>query len=242
MASMSKGVLQLHLEHRLVRRLLSRFLSQGFVSGLARASVVIGPGAQPRVVLLGRLALYGPGAARLHEEILLVTAAWTESRSGPLKPFGAVREAATLEQLDHAFREPRAARPVRDRSHPTLGRTGRCGSGAGTAAPGGGAQGGRHTRAVRNRRRRGARRSAASSKTSAARVAKADAEPEDPQLSLFDDAEADQLRRDRRRWKAKLEKLAKDIAEEPDRVRAGYAVVADRLETIGLVYLWPEGN
>lgn len=75
-----------------------------------------------------------------------------------------------------------------------------------------------------------------------ARVAKADAEPEDPQLSLFDDAEADQLRRDRRRWKAKLEKLAKDIAEEPDRVRAGYAVVADRLETIGLVYLWPEGN
>ena len=75
-----------------------------------------------------------------------------------------------------------------------------------------------------------------------ARVAKADAEPEDPQLTLFDDAEAEQRRRDRRRWKAKLEKLAKDIAEEPERVRAGYDVVADRLETIGLVYLWPEGN
>ena len=73
-----EGVLQLHLEHRLVRRLLSRFLSQGFSSGLSRVSVVIGPDAQPRVVLLGRLALYGPGAARLHEEILLVTAAWTE--------------------------------------------------------------------------------------------------------------------------------------------------------------------
>ena len=62
------------------------------------------------------------------------------------------------------------------------------------------------------------------------------------QLNLFDDAEAEQRRRDRRRWKAKLEKLTKDIAEEPDRVRAGYDVVADRLETIGLVYLWPEGN
>ena len=62
------------------------------------------------------------------------------------------------------------------------------------------------------------------------------------QLTLFDDAEAEQRRRDRRRWKAKLEKLAKDIAEEPERVRAGYDVVADRLETIGLVYLWPEGN
>jgi hypothetical protein len=74
----------------LVRRLLSRFLSQGFASGLSRACVVIGPGAQPRVILLGRLALYGPGAARLHEEIILVTAAWKEAERGtkPLKPFG----------------------------------------------------------------------------------------------------------------------------------------------------------
>jgi hypothetical protein len=49
--------LQLHLEHRLVRRLLSRFLSQGFSSNLSRACVVSGPSAQPRVILLGRLAL-----------------------------------------------------------------------------------------------------------------------------------------------------------------------------------------
>ena len=86
----AEGVLQLHLEHRLVRRLLSRFLSQGFSTGLSRACVVSGPGAQPRVILLGRLALYGPGAARLHEEIILVTAAWTEAGRGtkPLRPFG----------------------------------------------------------------------------------------------------------------------------------------------------------
>ena len=86
----AEDVLQVHLEHRLVRRLLSRFLSQGFASGLSRACVVVGPGAQPRVILLGRLALYGPGAARLHEEIILVTAAWKEAERGttPLKPFG----------------------------------------------------------------------------------------------------------------------------------------------------------
>src|SRR5580700_5800101 len=106
----AEGVLQLHLEHRLVRRLLSRFLSQGFSSGLSRACVVSGPGAQPRVILLGRLALYGPGAARLHEEIILVTAAWTEEGQGtkPLRPFGTVREEATLDQLDQAFRTPRS--------------------------------------------------------------------------------------------------------------------------------------
>jgi hypothetical protein len=39
-----------------------------------------------------------------------------------------------------------------------------------------------------------------------------------------------------------LERLTADIAKEPERVRQGYSVVADRLETIGLVYLWPEGN
>ena len=55
-------------------------------------------------------------------------------------------------------------------------------------------------------------------------------------------AEAEQRRRDRRHWKAKLQRLASEIEEEPGRVRAGYYVVADRLETIGLVYLWPEGN
>ena len=39
----AEGVLQLHLEHRLVRRLLSRFLSQGFSSDLSRACVVSAP-------------------------------------------------------------------------------------------------------------------------------------------------------------------------------------------------------
>ena len=120
-----EGVLQLHLEHRLVRRLLSRFLSKGFVSGLSRASIVVGPGAQPRVVLLGRLALYGPGAARLHEEILLVTAAWTELRPGAAE---AVRRGARgRDARATGSRIPRAARarPVDHRPDPTVGRTGR---------------------------------------------------------------------------------------------------------------------
>ncbi len=238
-----EGVLQLHLEHRLVRRLLSRFLSQGFASGLSRASVVIGPGSQPRVVLLARLALYGPGAARLHEEILLVTAAWMESRHGQaaLKPFGAVREAATLEQLDQAFDDPRlppqqiierirpwAAHDAED-LEPELRRRAEARK----------AEAIRDLAVVGDAEARAIRRLLEDQR---ARVAKADAEPEDMQLTLFDGAEAEQRRRDRRRWKAKLEKLAKDIADEPERVRAGYNVVADRLETIGLVYLWPEGN
>ena len=81
-------VVQVHLEHRLVRRFLSRFLSQGFQSKLSRVSVIYGPGAQPRVVLMGRLAVFGAGAARLHEEVIPVTAIWTESERDrrPLGP------------------------------------------------------------------------------------------------------------------------------------------------------------
>jgi hypothetical protein len=88
------NVVQVHVEHRLVRRLLSRFLSQGFQSSLSRVSVVEGPGAQPRIIVLARLALYGPAAARLHEEIIQVTAVWTDAERGrkPLKPFGDVGE------------------------------------------------------------------------------------------------------------------------------------------------------
>jgi len=239
----AEGVLQLHLEHRLVRRLLSRFLSQGFSNGLSRASVVVGPGAQPRVVLMGRLALYGPGAARLHEEIILVTAPWNESGRGktPLKPFGVSGEEATLDQLSQAFKNPR---------EPASAIVQRVRQWASSDA----------TDLERELRRRAELNKADATKDllkigedeakslkklleeQRGRVAKADAEPDDKQLSFFPDNEADQRRRDRRHWKAKLEKLTTDIAIEPERVRKSYEVVADRLETIGLVYLWPEGN
>ena len=241
----AEGVLQLHLEHRLVRRLLSRFLSQGFSSNLSRASVVSGPGAQPRAILLGRLALYGPGAVRLHEEIILVTAAWTEAGRGtkPLRPFGTIREEATLDQLDQALRKPKSPAPqVVERIRRWA---------AQDAAD----------LELELRRRAEVQKSAAIKQLDVvgeteakslqrllqdqrARIAKADAEPDDQQLSFLPDAEAEaeQRRRDRRHWKAKLEKLASDIEEEPERVRRAYSVAADRLETIGLVYLWPETN
>src|SRR5262249_11940693 len=96
-----------HLEHRLVRRLLSRFVSHGFKAGLNRTSVIYGPGTQPRVVLVGRLALFGPGAARLHEEILPVTALWSETaRAGQgLRVLGRSGEQTTLDELEAALKD-----------------------------------------------------------------------------------------------------------------------------------------
>jgi hypothetical protein len=70
---------QLHLEHPLVARLIDRFSNQGLVHHeLSRACLAGAPDAVPRVVLVGRLSLWGGGAARLHEEIVRVAARWVE--------------------------------------------------------------------------------------------------------------------------------------------------------------------
>ena len=105
---MDDEVVHLHLEHRVVQRLLGRFIAQGFVHhDLSRACLAQTSDAIPRVILLGRLCLYGPGAARLHEELIPVTARWTDPkvRKGPLNPYA--REAET-EDAGPARRGPAA--------------------------------------------------------------------------------------------------------------------------------------
>jgi hypothetical protein len=236
------GVVQLHLEHRLVRRLLSRFLSQGFQAGLSRACVVAGPGAQPRAVLLGRLALYGPGAARLHEEILPVTALWTETSHGtnPLRPFGERGEGTTLAQLEQALRDPRRppttavdrirACASRDASdlEPELRRRAavRAAEAEAELAKRGEAEASSLQKLLQGQRDR---------------IARANDEPDEAQLLLpgIIDAEREQRRQDRRHWARRLADIAGEIEREPARVREGYRVRATRVDIVGLVYLWP---
>ena len=238
------GVVQLHLEHRLVRRLLSRFLSQGFQAGLQRVCVITGPGAQPRVVLLGRLALYGPVAARLHEEIIPVTALWIEASRGtvPLRPFAERGEETTMAQLEAALRDPR--RPpaaIADRVRAW-------------------AQRDAHDLEPELRRRAEARQigvqaelakrgdeAAASLRVlleqQRQRLAEAEKKRDDPQLTLpLPDAEREQMRRDRAHRARRLAQLDEEIVREPARVRERYEVRANRLEPVGLVYLWPATN
>lgn len=234
------GVVQLHLEHRLVRRLLSRFLSQGFQAGLHRACVIAGEGAQPRVVLLGRLALYGPGAARLHEEVIPVTAPWVEATrdSAPLRAFGDRGQETTLAQLEKALRDPRrppprstgralawAPKDAEDLA-PELGRraeAARAEAEAGLAARG--QEEAASLEALLRRQRE--------------RILAKEAELDAPQMLLFEDEERKQLRMDRAHRKRRLDELDREIEKEPRRVKEGYRTVASRLDPVGLVYLWP---
>jgi hypothetical protein len=109
-------VVQIHLEHRVVQRLLGRFLAQGFVHhDLSRACFAQSTDAIPRVILIGRLSLYGKGASRLHEEIVTVTARWSDaaSRKSKLAPYGRDAESKTLELLEDSL-QPGASRRVPD--------------------------------------------------------------------------------------------------------------------------------
>ena len=70
---------QVHLAHPLVKRILDRFLAQGFSAhDLSRVSAIVAPDDSViRVVAYARLSLFGPGAARLHDEIIAVAAPWS---------------------------------------------------------------------------------------------------------------------------------------------------------------------
>ena len=45
-----------------------------------------------------------------------------------------------------------------------------------------------------------------------------------------------------RYWRVRLDQFDRDLEQEPGRIRAFYEVQAQRVEPVGLVYLWPETN
>ena len=119
----------LHLEHRLVQRLLSRFLSQGFLHHeLSRACVLASRDPQPRVLVLGRLSLFGQGATRLHDELISVIADWHPGadRTTALQPLidgereqawsvlGQALEAGTTEGISKTLRDQLQAQAPKD--------------------------------------------------------------------------------------------------------------------------------
>jgi len=79
---------QLHLAHPFIKRILDRFLAQGFgAHDLSRVCGVVVPGENvARVLAYARLTLFGPGAARLHDELIAVSAPWPKA-SADIAPY-----------------------------------------------------------------------------------------------------------------------------------------------------------
>ncbi|MDW8371464.1 MAG: DISARM system SNF2-like helicase DrmD [Geminicoccaceae bacterium] len=237
-------VVQLHLEHPFVRRVLARFGTQGIVEHLlSRACLSAAEVREPRVLLLGRLLLYGPAAVRLHEELLATAAPWVppEQRREPLRPLTERTTGQLLDELEELLGgEPgppvpqtvqamlQAAIP-RDVAElrPALEERARAAE----------------ERARRALAERGTQESANLARLLEelqARLSRELEQPPDPQLTLaLSEPERRQREAERRAQEERLCALARDKESEPERLRAQYEVKAWRLEPVGIVYLWP---
>ena len=261
--ALTDDTVHLHLEQRVAQRLLARFRAQGFVyNDLSRACLAQTKDSIPRVILLGRLALYGHRAERLHEELVPVTARWVEpsrrrkpsagEREGPaprmkerLRAYARDAETRTLALLDEALgsaspipneviqqRLLEAAPADIEALRPQLER--RAEEFAAIAS--------------KQLAERGLRESRLLAETLSAQRERVVEElkrhnAEFRQLTLgFKQEETRQLEADVRHWQRRLEQFDRDLEGEPERIRAFYAVRAQRVEPVGLVYLWPETN
>jgi superfamily II DNA or RNA helicase len=239
---MTEDVVHLHLEHRVVQRLLGRFIAQGFVyNDLSRACLAQTADAIPRVVLIGRLCLYGAGAARLHEELLAVTARWfdPEKRKGPLTPYAREAEGNTMQLLEDALRK--GIQPANKVILQKLQTTGP--RDVAELAPHLEKRGGEYAEDARARlSRRGedeARKMQEILEAQRKRIVATADKYRDTQPGLFDQEEMRQLEADRRHWGRRLTDIERELKTEPERIREVYRVKAQRVEPVGLVYLWP---
>lgn len=234
----------LHLEHRFVQRILARFRSQGFVhNDLARACIGVTDDPEPRVVLLGRLSLYGDRAARLHDTVLAVAARWSdiEIRQQPLRPYKERTLDRTLALLERTLSAPEP------RELPETVRR-RLAGGARQdledLRPHLQEQADEVTAEARSQLAERGEQEAADMRSileaQRKRIGATFAEYEQPQqLVLFEADERRQVEANKRYWTHRLTELAGEIETEPARIRASYRVKATRFEPVGLVYLWP---
>jgi superfamily II DNA or RNA helicase len=239
-------VVQLHLSHRIVQRLLSNFTSQGFVNlDLSRACLAQSDDAVPRVILLGRLSLYGKRAVRLHEQLVTVTARWADpsGRRSPLAPYARDAEAKTLSLLEQAIRAgggPAIPEAISKRLQGALPTdiqdllphlTTRADEAAKDA-----------TDALSDRGRLEAEGMQKILEDQKKRVqAEFGKHADEGQLALDfpNDAERRQVQQDRKAWQRFLGNVDRDLKDEPARIRDFYTVASRHIQPVGLAYLWP---
>ncbi|MDB9529596.1 DISARM system SNF2-like helicase DrmD [Oscillatoria sp. CS-180] len=242
--SLDGEVVHLHLEHRMVQRLLGRFLSQGFLHDeLTRACVVRTDDPIPRVLVLGRLSLYGDRAARLHDEIITIAAEWMDPEArgrSKLRPLteGEKRDVLKILEDSLASRRLQEVPPNRlaqmkqytaqdvEELLPHLERR----SQQLTES------------AKRKLEKRGEREAAEMTQLleeQRNRILQQFQQYETQQLNLFNPEERRQIDSDRRHWESRVAQLEQEILTEPERIQQTYQVKAERVEPVGVVYLWP---
>ncbi len=232
----------LHLEHPVVQRLLSRFLSQGYSAhDLSRVTII--PNDRDglvRVIAFGRVSLFGPGATRLHDEVLSVAAQWLESRGeGHLRPFADQADRRAITTLEELLSEPAHLDAIPTHIQKRVLENAVTDFAALWPAVKAEAESKAHE-AKQKLTARGEQEAQALRRIIEAqrhRIQQAQ------QLKLnFDHPTADeveQLKSERKHMKDRLDAIAAELDSEPAELKSLYEVALQRLEPVGLVYLWP---
>jgi len=225
----------LHLEHRLVRRLLAQFDAQGFRFRLERTAVLQTNIERARVVLLIRLTLYAKGANRLHSEIIPIAASVNQKGVTPLKSEGQTAS-KVYNDLQEAIKS--SSRPddalcdqYRNRAKDDALSLREIAEQRATE----------NEESVHKELAENGEAQARSLKTlleqQRDRILQQQSEAQ-LELDLEDEREQRQL--DKQNWEKRLKELEIEIETEPDLVRQKHIVNARRIEPVGIVYLLPE--
>jgi len=238
---MTDEVVQLHLEHPVVRRALARFTAQGYAAhDLHRATLVRYRGTHERVVIVARMSLFGRGASRLHDGLLHLVA---EIR-GDAAPIVVERErdiAETLDQMQaglsaHATRWKPSTTFVqrhRDRLAADLAQLWpRVDLDAKQLAL-------ELTRRLEDRGAREAEQLHEILSNQRRKITKALVAPPTDGSS---DPVARQRRLDYKHMQERRDALGRELDSEPQRLREHYQVSSQRIEAVGIVYLIPESR
>jgi hypothetical protein len=243
---MNSELCHLHLQHPVVQRVLGRFLSQGYSAhDLSRVTVVrTRHDSLTRVIAFGRLSLFGPGATRLHDQLISVAARWLDGKEGELKPFADDADRKAIELLEQVLTEAPSLEAVSASIQSKLI----------AAAPAVFSSLWRHIRDEADARaheaerllvQRGAEESAALRDILSAQRASILEETERRQQLTFDDLgldkrEHDQWSKEKQYMGDRLVAIQRELEREPAQIEALYKVALRRLEPVGLVFLWPE--
>ncbi len=249
-AVMREDVAHLHLSHPVTQRILSRLLAQGFAArDLSRVCALAADVGQAAVLGLARLSLFGAGAERLHDELIVVGAHWAEDRRGKKLRALPDRESAALRAVLDACLHDHAPRGVAKAVEHTLldGADGDLAALWPAIEDEADAEQDRAGKMLTARALEEAaamrqllddQRKAIERELASRRGAQLD-------LQLLDGWDA----RERAAYDADTRAMARRQGEidaervrEPARIEALYQVALRRLTPVGLVYLWPTGG
>jgi len=242
---MNSAAAQLHLSHPFVRRILSRFLSQGYSAhDLNRVTILRSRDNLVRVIAFGRLSLFGGGATRLHDQLVSVAARWVETSDEPLRPFAEDADRRALDSLEQVLAESPSLEGISDiaqekviEAAPKLfGQLWSHVEGEADA---------RAQEALLDLERRGIEE--ADQLEEILRRQKAAIEEYlelKPGQHSFDFDELStkqqkQVEADKKYMEQRLLAINQEINEEPEDLKSLYQVTLRRLQPVGLVVLWP---